>query len=643
MKLVTFDIFDTTLIRKSGTPDSIFRLMALKLWPEQEDRQTDFVIQRKQAEKKAGRHASINNIYNQFCDADLYPYSIKKVMDMELETEKEMLVQNPKIKEKIETLRKDGWFIKFLSDMYLPSDFLKRILKKEDCIKNEEEVLVSCEYKKRKDSGDFYKFVREKYNPTEWIHFGDNRLSDYRMAKKNGVKAYYVNTQYTKIEKKILSLASSSRNALIYELFSGLMRYLRIKHNNLPEANLAADFVAPFYIPYVLYVLKEAEIQNIRRVHFLSRDGYIMKKIAEVFKPKDLELNYLFVSRKSLNQAYLAYDSQKRFLKVSDRQHLIGRNVDWVLNRLQLNRKDLKEKFGVIFEYNKILSQQQQEDFLNKVFESPHLKEYLDKKFKESLKLTLDYFVQEGLTDGTSQAMVDIGWLGTTRLMINEILTSHHSSPKMEGDRLVNNRGEIKGRNIPTFYIGVREDVYPSKYGSYFSYFPLGVLSTEATGLVENYFSASPWPSTIGYQNEGNKIIPIFEDDKKYLMTDIIENNVKLCEGIAMELKNWIKYFNSNELYNIALASIRTLSEMVYDINVQPMTKVNGFDGPLVKKLNSLELFRLIALGDYVTWFNPGSLSYSVGHSLFKPLWKLHKITSNSRSILYRLSLKLKK
>lgn len=43
MKLATFDIFDTTLIRLCGTPDLVFELLGRRLYPDNKDKQEVFI------------------------------------------------------------------------------------------------------------------------------------------------------------------------------------------------------------------------------------------------------------------------------------------------------------------------------------------------------------------------------------------------------------------------------------------------------------------------------------------------------------------------------------------------------------------------------------------------------------------------
>ena len=793
MKLATFDIFDTCLIRKCGRPEVVPYLVALKLWPDDEMRRQEYVIARKQAAQKAGLNPTIKDLYSQEVLSCFSGYSPEDLMQAEMDMESEMLVPNsapipikklpkpirkviPNIFTNYSTLRgdrganlsnsitlptlisllqKEGWTIKFLSDMYLPSDFLECILIREGFIsplpngggEGGEAVIVSCEWGERKDTGRLYKKVRDRFHPEKWIHFGDNYWSDYKQAKKNGVTAYRVDSSFTPIEKKVSSLAYNSRNQYKTKLLAGIMRYARltspshygeeigVRLEDLEGAvSLAADYIASLYIPYVAYVLNQAKKNNIKRLYFLSRDGYIMHEIAKALEPENIELKYLFVSRKSLLSSYIssAENPKEAFLKITDRQHLIGRKVDFLLSQLQIDSREIIDRFGITFNFTKILNKKQQEDFLDKIFgaeeeergelggvwgsmeergelrgawgnmgergehggvwgsmedhgehgEERDLKERFREEFRKGLKkkgdLVLEYLKQEGLTasplggDLEGAAMVDIGWLGTTRMMVNGILSPR--PPKGENLELgeleklgeaplfLPERETLEVGGISTFYLGVRGDVYSAKYGPFDSYFPLGVLSTDATGLIENYYSASPWPSTIGYAPHPNPplsgreadyphggggkegVTPMFKDGEEYKMTPIIETNVKIGVNIAKELKPYLGYLDDEILFQWAKITVDSLSTMEFPVDLSPMADSTEFDGiPMVKKLTIVELVNIIFFGGRVTAFDRGSLSYTLGHKLSQSLWKIHEITGRLRSFLYRVQLRLKK
>lgn len=622
MKLVTFDIFDTTLIRRCGVPEGVFHLLAEKLWPGESIRHIEYMNLRCQAAARCGTDATLEDIYSQE-GFSLFPeYSSSRIMAAELAVESEMLTVNPRIKEKIEEFRTKGWTVKFLSDMYLPSDFLAEILRREGCLAADEEVIVSCEWHARKDTGALYLKVRGKYNPDEWIHYGDNRRSDYRVARKQGVRAVLVDFGFSPVEQRLNATAAAAKDGWKIWLLTGASRTARIKYNRQPVAAIAADYIAALYIPFVLWVLKSARKNGIRRLHFLSRDGYIMQRIAEAADCDDIQFNYLFVSRKALMRAYLKNDSAKRFVEITDKRSLISQRVDALLGRLQLDRGMLHEKYGIDFGYNQILSSSQQQDFIGKLFGNGTFAADLKALFETDGALTEEYLRQEGLIDGTSQAMVDIGWLGTSRLMINRILAT----------------------NIPTFYVGVRADVYDRSCGDYDSFFSAGQLSTSATGLVENYFSASPWPSTIGYEHDTDgHIVPRFVMGEKFTPTEITEVNESVCRSVMTDLQPYIGLMDDNLLFDWAKISLDSLTDMTDKQNLEPLMKSADFDGtPMVRKLNPLQVLNFVFAGARYTAFDRGAIDVTLGSGLGRLAWRLHCRAAALRGYLFRLLVKFR-
>ena len=75
------------------------------------------------------------------------------------------------------------------------------------------------------------------------------------------------------------------------------------------------------------------------------------------------------------------------------------------------------------------------------------------KKAEKERKILVDYFAQEGLFDMEKQALVDVGWIGTSRLMINRILTN-------EGGQLVEG-----------FYWGCAPESLAPRYGVFHSFY----------------------------------------------------------------------------------------------------------------------------------------------------------------------------
>ena len=301
MKLASFDIFDTTLLRRCGKPEAVFHILAERLFPNDKDLREAFVVWR-----KSTKGNTLKDVYDKI-DSAFLTFARKnkeEMMKAEEETEKDVLIANPSVCKLIDQRRIEGYNIAFISDMYLNSQFLRKVLQRNGCCRQEDAIYVSCEHNARKDTGLLYKVVRNELHPTEWIHYGDNIRSDIKMAKSKGIRAIHINTCHNNAERACSQVSTS---------MAELARQYRLRHKDNEFAAFAADFVVPAYLPYVIHVLREARSMGIRKLYFLSRDSYILMKAAQVLteEAEGLELHYLFVSRRSLPLPHLSGEDEK--------------------------------------------------------------------------------------------------------------------------------------------------------------------------------------------------------------------------------------------------------------------------------------------------------------------------------------------
>lgn len=117
MKLVSFDIFDTVLIRKCGLPENIFYLLANRLYLDNRALREAFLLWRRQAEQQA-RHrlpktdVSLAQIYNDVSLSGFADYTPQQMLNAEMRIERENLIANPAVKELIE--KKTGTRLSYL-------------------------------------------------------------------------------------------------------------------------------------------------------------------------------------------------------------------------------------------------------------------------------------------------------------------------------------------------------------------------------------------------------------------------------------------------------------------------------------------------------------------------------------------------
>lgn len=623
MKLASFDIFETVLIRKCGHPRNIFYLSAKKLYPDTASRREDFFLWRCRAEQEAvsrirSKNPTLADIYDDSALAGFSEYSPEELMFAEKQTEKENLVVNPTVKALIEQKRDEGFRICFISDMYLDSRFLADILRTSGCLQEDEPIFVSCEHAARKSEGKLFDTVRQSLRPATWQHFGDNLHSDVKMPRKKGITVTPVDTRFTPIEQHLSACSKAMREVCELSILAGLSRCARILSGNDPFISIAADYIAPAYIPYVQFIFRQAQNDKVKQLYFLSRDSYILLKSAQQLLPEysGIRLHYLFLSRKSLMLPYLAEVSKTTFLEALDQKTVLRKRVSSLLGLLSTDAQELAAS-GITFAYDKITGREQADDFLSKIFESDYTP-VLQKRAKERHRMLLEYLRQEGVLNGEKSAMVDVGWLGTSRLMLNAILKQSGHAP------------------VAFYYYGIRGDILHTQYGDYCSYFHAGQLSTEATALIENYFSASPYPTTIGYEQNGEqRICPVFPEGEVKADTRITRANVDTIEWISRAVSE-MGFVSENVLFIWATTVLDAISTLKDRINLMPFTRTDDFDNAsFVRKLSMKELFALLCTGKQITAFDKASLQLTCGYRLSSHLWKIRNKTGKIRRILY--------
>lgn len=529
MKLASFDIFDTALIRICGSPENIFYLLSKQLFPNNESLQYQFFSWRKNRAvnvcKENGIFHTIEDIYNS--QEFEYPKNINAddVKSLEKQVESQNLIANPCVKDKIKDFKENGYSIAFISDMYLDEQFLMEILIREGLYEKDKDYLyVSCVKKAGKHDGSLYELVRTELNPDCWIHHGDNQWVDVYIAKQHGIDAKWVINEYTPYERSLQEYSHVLKNSRDIHVLSGIKRCVRsLMGGESPEVKLSVDFVASLYVPYALHIIKDARRRGIERLYFLSRDGYVLMKIAESIPHEGIEFRYLFASRKSLL-----------------------------------------------------------EDRLNSAF----------------------YFKQEGLLDSSKNAIVDVGWVGNIRKVVNEIT---------EG-------------NCFFYYLGSAKEALTSKYGKfdvYINEWPLQKDSLSMITFVESYCSLCPYPTTLGYYEKDGVWAPRFPEGEKYQMTDRIEKNIRSCV-FELVLYNRISYDFDSTLYSLAIITLDRLSEFLKCDDLVPLDGMVDSENQIVwKRFSKIDVMKVI-FGNTITLHDFECVKFVMKERYANLIWKIH-------------------
>lgn len=411
---------------------------------------------------------------------------------------------------------------------------------------------------------------------------------------------YLSNNQLSHMEKYWLNHAKILHDKHL-ELLTGLTCYTRINSGNTPSVSLALNCIAPLYIPFIVHVLDDAQANNIKQLFFLSRDGYILYKITSQLKKAyhNIELNYLNVSRKSVLMPYLIGSKPKELLALYPNNTIKEQNTDIILSKLSITKKDLNY-CNITIPFKKIRTQEEEKELLKIVF-SPPLYNIWQERHLSQKKDFLSYLNQKGILKMDSIAFVDVGWLGTTSIMLHSILKANN--PNLKTNK--------------TYFWGARKDVikFQDNIIDVFTDFYDG--GGRLYTFIEDYCSACPHPTTIGYKN-GEPIFKEKELSEKYL--SLVQDNTSVCENIArtiselnispISLKKWTKL------------TYKALNEFLINIDYSPLENVPDFDEILVKKLTFNEIVSIMKR-KRVTTMDIASLDYTIGHNTRRALFKI--------------------
>ena len=156
----SFDVFDTCLTRICGDPKNVFEILSIKVmemaglspgnW---EHSRKLFVAARMQFWGK------LEDIYRDIEKIFPLPCSIKKMASLEMETEREVLMPIQATAQLIESLRSKGQIL-FISDMYLPTSFIKEQLLRFGFFRENDLLFVSDDIGASKGNGSLYRRIK---------------------------------------------------------------------------------------------------------------------------------------------------------------------------------------------------------------------------------------------------------------------------------------------------------------------------------------------------------------------------------------------------------------------------------------------------------------------------------------------------
>lgn len=416
--VISFDIFDTLILRPFEKPIDLFYILGKRL------NMPEFYNLRINAEKQARDIAATKNGSREVNIYDIYDIIEQQTglpkklgVQSEFEAELDYCFANPYMKNIFEMMQEQNKTIIIVSDMYYPHDMMKKLLYKNG-YRNYDKLYVSCDYACNKHGKGLYKYVLNDNKGKSIVHIGDNRISDVKCAQECGIKTIYypnVNVMGEQYRADGMSdlIGSAYRGIVNAHLHNGVRMYGKYYEYGFIYGGL-------YVIGFCNWIYKKAKLQNVDKILFLSRDGKIYQNIfSSIFN--DIPSEYFLWSRIANTKytferaKYLSFETAIRTRAGEKDIYTIGE----LLSSLEI--ESLADK---LYKYN--LSK----DTIILNENIPLIEKFISENANsiiESYQLQMEYikkYIKEKIGDAKSIAIIDVGWLGSGPMGIKYIINN---------------------------------------------------------------------------------------------------------------------------------------------------------------------------------------------------------------------------
>lgn len=427
--IVSFDIFDTLIMRKVFSPEDVFRLLGEKVRAELK-LDCEIASIRAQA-AQCGAYATINEIYGYIKKCtNLTDKNISDIMKMEKDTDIDLCIVRRDIADLYEYCLTCGKEVYFISDMYYTIQDIKRILDK--CgvtVPDDEHIWISCEKKADKVSGSLWeKYFKLVGKGNKCLHIGDNKTCDVKNPVRYGIDSYYVMSAKDMLMNSSMAELASDVNTVSDSICLGLVAS---KLFNSPFALCSTKgkvsfddsesygycVYGPLLEKFLIWLYYKSRKDEIDKLLFFARDGYFLEKdytmVAELLDDgSKQEWCYLPISRRLIYIATM--ENEDDFNRVVAFPY-VGTFADYMKSRFEIIVTDETS------EYN--------DRQINAVGDSKNIlkwiQPYKDKimeQAKKERKNYLAYLTSDGdMKKELSYGTVDLGYYGTNQYYLQRL------------------------------------------------------------------------------------------------------------------------------------------------------------------------------------------------------------------------------
>ena len=450
-EILSFDIFDTLLIRPFATPHMVFRYLEGKVAKEfgifnfEKVRiESESIARERKNYQYDVTLSEIYSVLSEFAGIDLK--TADRLLRLEVTTEKNLLIPRYAVIEKAKYAKDLGKRVILVSDTYFEREHIEEILFLKG-IDFFDEIYLSSEIGKRKDRGDLWDhvFAAERIRKDNFTHIGDNEQSDVQEIGDNGFTdnlvhvmrptALFRHSELGRVLWEAMRPYNGWRENLLYGMIGNYFCNDPDGKKLFNSPRILDDFegfgyvvFGPIIYNFMNWVLKCSIEDECTQLWFISREGYLLDT---VFKTMVNHPNFFHWKEKFPAGRYVPCSRRAAIFsllrKESDIPRLLdgvfkGTLRDFLTQRLsiavikpieaRIGTRSLDQCISLPEDYDTVLKQMRK------------ISDILIEEAKIERKSFIDYFKNLEFEESNRIAIVDIGYSGTIQSALSELL--HH-------------------------------------------------------------------------------------------------------------------------------------------------------------------------------------------------------------------------
>ena len=461
--VVSFDLFDTLILRKVAEPRDVFVRMEEALVEEFGGELRGFANARFASEVEVANATWARDRGVEFDLSEVYdrlevnhPWILLRVskselIERELGIERQLCCQHGVGRQLFDHALTLGRRVIVVSDTYLPAHHLQELLRAEG-FEGYERLFVSNVEGTNKASGRIFERVQTALGvaPDAILHVGDSEWSDVKQAKSAGFHSLLLpagrdlitqtNAYSENRMDRVLSAAQGDTSVLL-----GLQQN-NLAHQTLPtmpddgtssdeEAeisktafNIGYQYLGPITTAFAQWCAAHARRRGIERLCFVAREGWFLQKMYKILAPSlatsDIQDLYFYASRRCLE---MAVGSDKS--PAEHAAYVLGHQgqLGWFLDSVELSLSETEiSKFGFSSLEEHVTRSQ-----VIPLFEA--YADHIEALQKQERADYMTYLEQVGVSTARSIALVDSGWSGGSQRRLTKLARAVGSDVELLG------------------------------------------------------------------------------------------------------------------------------------------------------------------------------------------------------------------